>query len=56
MDFQNVDKLTSAFHDFTQVIDKFEKTYNLLQDRIDSLNKQLENKNIELEKKVEESE
>jgi len=52
----NVQKLTSAFHDFTQVIDKFEKTYSLLQSKIDSLNHQLEIKNYELEKKVEESE
>ncbi|MCB5249601.1 MAG: ATP-binding protein [Candidatus Cloacimonadales bacterium] len=53
---QNVDKLTSAFHDFTQVVEKFEQTYKLLQDKIESLDKQLENKNVELERKVQESE
>ena len=36
---QNVDKLTSAFHDFTQVVEKFEQTYKLLQDKIESLDK-----------------
>jgi len=52
----NVQKLTSAFQDFTQVIDKFEKTYSLLQNKIDSLTHQLEIKNLELEKKINESE
>lgn len=55
MSDHTVQKLTSAFEDFTQVIAKFEKTYETLQQKIDHLNHQLDIKNNELQKKVEES-
>ncbi|MCL2063706.1 MAG: ATP-binding protein [Candidatus Cloacimonetes bacterium] len=51
-----IESLTSAFQDFNQIVDRFQKTYEILQNKIDLLNKQVETKNIELEKKYVEEE
>lgn len=53
---QDIQSLTSAFQDFNLIVDKFQKTYETLQDKIDLLTKQLDYKNKELEFKIQESE
>ena len=51
-----IDSLTEAFNNFTLVIDKFQKTYDSLNQEISELNSKLDLKNIELEDKINESE
>jgi PAS domain S-box-containing protein len=53
---QEIETLTNAYHDFTQIINRFEETFKALQAKVDLLNKQLEIKNLELEKKYAEGE
>ena len=53
---QTIESLTLAFNDFTQIIDKFQKTHETLIAQIDLLKKQLESKNAELENKYIEGE
>jgi len=53
---QDIESLTLAFNDFTQIIDRFQKTYDILKSKIDGLNRQLELKNVELETKYAEGE
>ncbi len=56
MQEQDIQTLASAFQDFNLIVDKFQHTYETLQEKIDILTKQLESKNTELEKKIIETE
>ena len=51
-----IESLTSAFQDFNQIVERFQKTYDILQNKIEQLNKQVEIKNLELENKYAEEE
>lgn len=52
----SVDDLTAAFHDFNVIVARFEESHRILQEHIEYLNSQLETKNAELSKKIEETE
>lgn len=56
MENKKIESLTRAFNDFTEIIGKFQKTYQTLQVEIRELNSRLEKKNVELQDKINESE
>lgn len=49
---EKIEVLTDAVRNFTEIVSKFQNTFQELQDKINFLSTQLEKKNIELEKQI----